>query len=168
MIDIKGAEALAFFKSSKGMLPLIEQKIQMFADDWDEVQRKWDEKKGYWKRDTLLHLTGILDDLMKFGLTGLDPYRTNELVLFKRWRKPHTVENKWEHWEIMKDFIKQNWKRFEHVATIYAIRGYSAAHTGRPLPESVKFDKSDAEVVKSLLEDCLSFIRDSFVGGEEE
>ena len=168
MIDIKGPEALAFFKSSKGMLPLVEQEIQIFADDLGEVQRKWDEKKGYWRKDALLHLTGVLDDLMKFGLTGPDPYRTNELVLFKRWRKPHTVENKWDQWGIMKDFIKQNRKRFEHVATIYAIRGNSAAHTGRPLPESVKFDDSDAEVVKSLLNDCLISIRDSFVEGEEE
>lgn len=168
MIDIKGAEALAFFNSSKGMLPLIESEIQMFADDWDEVRRKLDVKKGYWKRDALLHLTGILDDLMKFALTGPDPYGTNELVLFKMWRKPHTVENKWKHWETMNRFIKQNKKRFELVSSIYEIRGQSAAHTGRPLPVSVKFDKSKAVVVKSLLEDCLSFIKNSFVGGEEE
>ena len=168
MIDIKGDEALAFFKSSKGMLPMIESEIQMFEDDWNEIQRKLKSKKGYWKRDALLHLTGILDDMLKFGLTGPDPNRENNLVLFKKWRKPQTVENKWGHWKIMSAFIKKNRKRFEHVASIYTIRGISAAHTGRPLPDSVKFDEQDAEVVNSLLFDCLSFIRNSFVGGEEE
>ena len=168
MIDICGRDAEQFFRSTRGMLPLIESEIKLFSDDWEELLRKLKSKEGYWKKDTLVHMTGMMDDLMKFGLTGPDPNNTNDLVLFKSWRKPNSVENKWDYWNIMDDYIKKNRRKFERASKIYATRGKCAAHTGRPLASSVKFNQSDVELVKCLIVDCLKLFRNYFSVGEEE
>lgn len=161
------ANAKAFIESTRGYLPSIEAEIEKFKADWEEIDRKFKQKEGYWRRSVLCHITGVLDDLMKFGFLGpSSPSTENEIVLFKYFKKPQEVPNKWEHWEIIHDFFNADRRRFYAIWDIYQIRNNHAAHTGRPLKEDL-LTKDDLLFVQKFLADALKHIRDSFCGDDE-
>jgi hypothetical protein len=168
MIDTSSCGmAQAFFNSKCGYLPLVDSEIEKFTEDWKEISRKLKDKQGYWRRDTVCHLTGTLDDLMKFGLLGpSDPYNQCKIVPFKCFRNPREVDNKWEHWGTMDNFIKENKQRFNEIWDIYQIRNKHGAHTGRPLKENL-LTLEKVKRVKDFLADALNSIREPFIEGDE-
>ena len=42
------ANAKAFIESTRGYLPSIEAEIEKFKADWEEIDRKFKQKQGYW------------------------------------------------------------------------------------------------------------------------